>query len=307
MSNKKFCVYLTVYYGNKLPPFYIGWSSRPDKVLAQEYHGSISSKEYKEIYKQELEENPHLFKSFVLSYQNTKKEATEKEEYFHRKFDVIKNSMYFNMAIGRAKFSRSGPHSEETKVKISKKTTGREAWNKGKPNEKQKTKMLENNPMKDPEVVKKCITTRTKNNKPMWNKGKKLKKHSDTMTKEELSIKYGNFGENNPFYGKDHSPEIKQVISDASKNTVVVRFINGDGTCFRVSLDEYHSRKGIDLETPSQGKIHSNKFKESVSKRTKGTVPVRNKNGDGFRISVEEYNLRKNIDVWHVSKPYNKS
>lgn len=110
LSDKKFCVYLTVYYGNKLPPFYIGWSSRPDKVLAQKYHGSVESKRYKEIYKKELKENPHLFKSFILSYHSTDVEATAREEKFHRKLNVVNNPLYFNMGIGQAKFGGSGIH-----------------------------------------------------------------------------------------------------------------------------------------------------------------------------------------------------
>lgn len=41
--------------------------------------GSIESKKYKKIWKQELKNNPHLFNLEIISYHKTRKEAYEKE------------------------------------------------------------------------------------------------------------------------------------------------------------------------------------------------------------------------------------
>ena len=55
-----YCTYLTVYTGNKLPPFYIGSTSVDN--ISKGYRGSVLSKNYKSIWKQELHSHPDLFK-----------------------------------------------------------------------------------------------------------------------------------------------------------------------------------------------------------------------------------------------------
>jgi len=59
-----FVVYLTIYRGNKMPPFYIGYSSE-SKVL-QGYNGTVKSRKYRDIWKSERQENPQLFKTLVI-------------------------------------------------------------------------------------------------------------------------------------------------------------------------------------------------------------------------------------------------
>lgn len=125
-----YCVYLTSYFGNKLPQFYIGSSTI--KRINSGYHGSISSKKYKEIYKQELKENPHFFKTKIISKYKTRKEAIEKEKYFQIMLNVVKSPMYFNESFatingmfGRDVKGKLHPlfgktHSKTTKEKISK-------------------------------------------------------------------------------------------------------------------------------------------------------------------------------------------
>ena len=65
MPTNIYCTYLTIYKGNKLPPFYIG-STSVDKINTG-YHGTVSSKKYKDIYKQELITNPQIFKTKILT------------------------------------------------------------------------------------------------------------------------------------------------------------------------------------------------------------------------------------------------
>lgn len=92
----KFCVYLTVYRGNKLPPFYIG-SSSVDKIN-NGYKGSVDSIKYGSVWKNEIKINKHLFKTIIISTHKTRKEATQKENKLQKLLNVVKSSLYINMA-----------------------------------------------------------------------------------------------------------------------------------------------------------------------------------------------------------------
>lgn len=95
-----YCVYFTFYSGNKLPPFYIG-SSYVDKVIDKNYHGSVSSKKYKDIWKSELKENPHLFKTRILSIYDSRQDATNAENRLQKKLSVVKSTMYINQSFAQ--------------------------------------------------------------------------------------------------------------------------------------------------------------------------------------------------------------
>ena len=94
-----YCTYLTVYHGNKLPPFYIG-SSKPNRIK-KGYHGSVSSTKYGKIWESEIQQNPHLFKTYIITKHSSDTEAKQKELHFHRKLNVVKSSMYINMSEAR--------------------------------------------------------------------------------------------------------------------------------------------------------------------------------------------------------------
>ncbi len=94
---KKFVVYLTVYNGTKLPPYYIG-SSTEDKVN-KGYHGTVLSKKWKTIYKEELKNNPFLFRTSILSWHDTRQAALEEERRIQIELDVVNSHEYFNEAI----------------------------------------------------------------------------------------------------------------------------------------------------------------------------------------------------------------
>jgi hypothetical protein len=83
----------------------------------------VSSKRYKAIWKQELKNNPHLFKTYILKYHETLYEASDKEISLQRQLNVIHNPLYINMAIrGHAgawnKGKKLNPLSEEHKAKL---------------------------------------------------------------------------------------------------------------------------------------------------------------------------------------------
>jgi len=123
----KFCVYLTIYSGNKLPPFYIG-SGTTHKLMNKDrpYRGSVASKRYCEIWKSEILFNPQLFKTKIIKFFETRDEAFDYEEYLHRKLNVIKNVLYVNRGIANTRVNNLGTHiSDSTKLKISKFQKGR--------------------------------------------------------------------------------------------------------------------------------------------------------------------------------------
>lgn len=111
-----YVTYLTIYSGNKIPPFYIG-STNLDKIN-HEYRGSVLSKKYKNTWKKELKEHPELFKTVILSKHYTRKEAFDREIKFHESLRVHKNPLYINMATANALFHIE-KHSYETRKKQS--------------------------------------------------------------------------------------------------------------------------------------------------------------------------------------------
>src|ERR1039458_4229163 len=114
----KYCVYLTVYSGNKLPPFYIG-SSNMDQI-EKGYHGSVRSKRYRAIWESELRKNTTAFKTTIICVFQNRKDAFDKEEKFHRSLNVVDNPLYINMAIANRRFTMNGKkHSVEANLKRS--------------------------------------------------------------------------------------------------------------------------------------------------------------------------------------------
>ena len=100
---KKYCVYLTTYRGNKLPPFYIGYSSV--SKVENGYNGSVSSKSFKETWSKERKENRQLFSTRIIQTFETSNEARICEERIQRALNVHRNPLYINMSIGYSKFN----------------------------------------------------------------------------------------------------------------------------------------------------------------------------------------------------------
>lgn len=155
---KIFVTYLTIYSGNKLPPFYIG-SSSEEKVLTKKYHGSVESKKYKSIWNSEIKNNPHLFKTFIISKHKTREEATEKELSFQTKLGVVKSSLYINLSTARPNgffgMDVSGKNnpmynpSNEMRKLLSDKAKGRTMSEKGKLSIIESNKRRRKHPIKE--------------------------------------------------------------------------------------------------------------------------------------------------------------
>jgi len=136
-----FAVYLTVYLGNRLPPFYIG--SAPIKRLLKGYRGSASSARYGALWKEELKLHPELFVTFAIPEQvaNTATEILNLELAWQQAFNVVDNPLFVNQCFAKAGFCSTSytakkaaatrkkngtdKRSKETKSKISKANGGR--------------------------------------------------------------------------------------------------------------------------------------------------------------------------------------
>jgi len=188
-----YCIYLTTYFGNKLPMFYIGSTSV--SKIKNGYRGSVSSKQYKIIWMNELKENPHLFKTKIISYHNDRISATIKENRLHKLLSVVSSSLYINQSnaipdgiYGRSMNGKNNPMygkkrkmSEETKKKISETKKG------VKKSEETKQKMRK---PKSEEHKKKLLGNKNASGKKNW-LGKKHTeesklKISNTLKKKKL-------------------------------------------------------------------------------------------------------------------------
>lgn len=114
-----YCVYFTVYKGNRLPPFYIG--SAPVSKINRGYRGSASSAQWGKIWKSELKENPHLFVTFIIpgQYALTPKEILDLELKWQKLFDVVQDPDFVNQAYAKAGFC-SSPESARKAVETRK-------------------------------------------------------------------------------------------------------------------------------------------------------------------------------------------
>lgn len=126
----KFCTYLTVYLGNRLPPFYIGHSSI--KRVAKGYHGSVSSSKWKAIWKEELELHPELFKTKQLRTFATREQAVASEAKLHDHLDVRRHPLHINMCNASMRFYQEGPLQEHVKENLRRIKTGKKMSEKTK-------------------------------------------------------------------------------------------------------------------------------------------------------------------------------
>ena len=89
-------VYLTVYSGSLLPQYYIG--STYYYIHLNGYVGSVCSKKYEITFKNELRNNKDLFKCYIISIHNNRRDALDAEYQLHLQYNVVKSDLYMNMA-----------------------------------------------------------------------------------------------------------------------------------------------------------------------------------------------------------------
>lgn len=193
-----YCVYITYYYGDQLPPKYIGSSSI--EKIKEGYLGSVSSLEYKERWEYEKQNHPELFETEIVSTHHTRVEALEEELHLQRKYDVVESKEWINKsyAIPNGFFGMdvSGKNNPMYgRVRKGEKHKGGENISKAlqeffddpersRNHRENSRKMLKkNNPMSNPEVIEK--------NKMIWK-----------QRKRNVGEKNGMYGKTNPMKGK---------------------------------------------------------------------------------------------------------
>lgn len=186
---KDFCVYVTKYSGDKMPPLYIGSRATCD-VLNNGYHGTVTSKKFKKIWESELRLHPELFQTSIESTHDTRQDALNAEELLQRKNNAVESDQYINQAYANKKFSNLGRKlSDETKQRMREAKLGK----------------------KFSAEHKAAIGAARRG------KGVGVKASEETKQKMRESHKGKHTGTKNSFYGKKHSDETKQKISESSK------------------------------------------------------------------------------------------
>lgn len=125
-----YCVYLTTYSGNKLPPFYIGYTTI--RNIERGYRGSVSSKLWKDIWKQELLAHPELFKTQVICTSEDHKSIQAKEAKLQRSLNVIHNPLYVNRSMWPIISTKGYKFTEEHKRKLSEQRRGKKMSEEGR-------------------------------------------------------------------------------------------------------------------------------------------------------------------------------
>jgi hypothetical protein len=255
----KYCTYITFYSGNKLPPFYIGYGM-VDNILNKNYHGSVTSRVYKALWLDELKENPHLFKTVILSTYDNNTKAQAREIKLLRFFRANMNPMYINKGI-------AGRHNNTNMIRITNGIINKmiflnetipDGWERGMNADFSETlskslkgvshtfseeglrkrklqKSGENSSSKRPEIRAKISNTLTG------------RTYVDISGKDGANVRKEQLRErmstNNPFKGKHHSHATIQLNSDAHKGIVVAKDINGN--MVRVTVDEFNNRNDL--------------------------------------------------------------
>ena len=207
-----YCTYLTIYSGDKLPKRYLGSTSL--KKIKKGYRGSVASEDYRELWEDELRDNPQLFKTRVLNIHYTREEATRKELELHQKYQVVKNENFVNKALakpngffGRDVSGQKNPmygrsrkgETHKGGENISKALVDWYSSEEGKAKKlKSSRRLKENNPAKDPLIMEKI--------------------------KEKWKLTGRNQGKNNPMFGKEGRTKGKKLYNNGE---VTKAFIEG--------------------------------------------------------------------------------
>lgn len=201
-----YVTYVTIYQGNKLPPFYIGYTSKEN--ISKGYKGSVSSKQYKDVWYSEIRNNPHLFKTKIIKEFDSKQEAILHEEKLHVQFNVDENPLYTNKIKSRHYWTNKGGY------KISDEKRKNMKWGD------------------DRERVKKQSILSTKRNKEIW----------ASYTEEQRAARSKKISESRkgqPAHNKNvpRSLNEKKAISDGTKKAM-------DNEKLRKHLSEKAKKRG---------------------------------------------------------------
>lgn len=190
-----YCVYITTYHGNKMTPKkYVG-SSKISKI-EEGYKGSVASKEFCQIWNDEIRDNPQFFTTEIFSKHKTRKSAMKAELKFQKNNQVVKSEYWFNKAEARVNgffgmdvSGKKNPMYGKSRTGEKHKggeniSSGLKNYYKSDRSDKHKSdskkRLLENNPSKNLEIIQKNKDTWKSNGRnignknPMWGKEGRL-------------------------------------------------------------------------------------------------------------------------------------
>ena len=199
----QYCVYHTTYSGNLMPANYIG-SSSVDNVLNQNYHGSVSSKRYKPIWLSELQLHPELFSTVIVSFHDTRSNATYRELHLQKTLNVVKSELFINRSYAKVNGFGDTTYTLEEKASTSKKMSDTHA-NKT-PKEKASKELKRLDALANRTSEEKTATA-LKNAETYANKTPEEKTTSTNKRSASMMGKY-----------KNPSVESRTKMSDAKKN-----------------------------------------------------------------------------------------
>jgi hypothetical protein len=135
MHHHPYCTYLTVIIHEDLPFMYIGKGKTKD-VLSGRYKGSVSSKQYRDIFNRLKKESPHLIHSEIINQFETNEEAIAEEIKLHAMYDVARCPVFMNKSNQTSTkfvfYGHSDGRSDATKAKISEAKRGQKHSDKTK-------------------------------------------------------------------------------------------------------------------------------------------------------------------------------
>lgn len=91
-----YCVYITEYFGNNMPKYYIG-STSVDKIN-NGYRGSVASIAYRDIWESEPS---HLFNTKIIKTFEDRREALSYELELQKELNVVDDPDYINMSYAQ--------------------------------------------------------------------------------------------------------------------------------------------------------------------------------------------------------------
>ena len=252
--------YLTIYNGDKLPPFYIGSTSLNN--INKGYKGSVVSIKYGKIFKEELKNNIKLFDVLIISEHKTRVSAMEAELEVQKKMGVVKSDRFINESyasvngmFGRGVKGDANPmfgktHTDESKEIMRIKRGHDKRY--------------------EPTDEHREICSKT-------HKGKIVS--DETREKISKNRKGKNSGFNHPMYKKKMPFETREKISKANKG----RFVS----------DETREKISKAKKNKVRGKF-SDEWKKNISKANKGKIMsdetkkklIKSKTGMSYKISI---------------------
>lgn len=210
-----YCVYITEYFGDKMPRYYIG-STSVDKIQGG-YRGSVASIAYKSLWESEPD---NMFQTKIVKEFSDRKSALEYELLLQKEHDVVNNPDYINMSYAIPNGYFGMDVSGEKNPMYGKSRIG-EKHNGGENISSALKQMYSTSPRG--EYLKESSRKRMTENNPSRNK--------DIMNSNKLKWKNSgrNLSEKNGMYGKESPSRGKKLYNNGLETKAYLEGSQPDG------------------------------------------------------------------------------